>query len=243
MSVRSREWRQLAISPITGVFLLLSMTDGANSQGLGEVPEKPMEILEWVAKHWKGSGWGANGSKNYMRPLDDSGWRARMLAMQKLVALGAKAEPALTGLLKSDNAALQIFAAQAFAYLPAAKPTGELTKVLKSSPENAARLYAADALAIRGGEEFKKLFEEQRQTESNRDVKKHLGYALERDGVAIEPEVIEALKTWDARTINSAKIGKAAPDFELKALNGNTVKLSQYRGKSAVVLVFIYGDT
>ena len=34
------------------------------------------------------------------------------------------------------------------------------------------------------------------------------------------------------------EIGKEAPDFELRASTGDTVKLSQYRGEKAVALVF-----
>ena len=119
----------------------------------------------------------------------------------------------------------------------------DCSPTLKNDSETAARLYAADALGMRGGENFKNLFEEQAKREKNRDVRKHLGYALERAGAALQPQVIQALKEWDPSTINSAQIGKPAPDFELKALNGETVKLSQFRGKSPVVLVFIYGDT
>lgn len=34
------------------------------------------------------------------------------------------------------------------------------------------------------------------------------------------------------------KVGDEAPDFTLKATNGQTVKLSDFRGKKAVVLAF-----
>jgi peroxiredoxin len=40
-----------------------------------------------------------------------------------------------------------------------------------------------------------------------------------------------------------ARIGKPAPDFHLKSVDGKEIHLSQFRGKQAVVLVFIYGDT
>ena len=34
------------------------------------------------------------------------------------------------------------------------------------------------------------------------------------------------------------EIGKEAPDFELRASTGDTIKLSQYRGEKAVALIF-----
>ena len=200
-------------------------------------------MIAWVAEHWKGEDWGANGSQRYMRALDDRGWQARMLGMQKMVALGEESVPVLTTALEAENGEMQIFAAQTFGHLASAAPTGALTDVLKNSPHTAARLYAADALGMRGGEQFNALFEAESKTQKDRDVKKHLGYALERAGAAVQPEVVTALTTWDGTTINSAEIGKPAPDFELEALNGGRIRLSQFRGKSAVVLVFIYGDT
>ncbi len=37
------------------------------------------------------------------------------------------------------------------------------------------------------------------------------------------------------------EINTLAPDFELSAFNGNTVRLSTYRGKNNVLLVFNRG--
>jgi peroxiredoxin len=36
-----------------------------------------------------------------------------------------------------------------------------------------------------------------------------------------------------------AKIGSIAPDFKLKATNGQTIALSDFRGKNNVVMFFI----
>lgn len=38
-------------------------------------------------------------------------------------------------------------------------------------------------------------------------------------------------------------IGQTAPDFELTDVQGNTVRLSDYRGKKHVLLVFARGFT
>jgi peroxiredoxin len=41
----------------------------------------------------------------------------------------------------------------------------------------------------------------------------------------------------------SATIGESAPNFKLQNLTGQQISLNSFRGKQAVVLVFIYGDT
>ncbi|MBP89772.1 MAG: hypothetical protein CMJ64_24210 [Planctomycetaceae bacterium] len=41
----------------------------------------------------------------------------------------------------------------------------------------------------------------------------------------------------------ASKLGAPAPDFVLQTVSGKSVRLSDYRGKRAVVLVFVYGDT
>ncbi len=82
-----------------------------------------------------------------------------------------------------------------------------------------------------------------REAETNRDVKKHIDYAVERHGQRLDARIVRQLIEWDAKTMNSATLGKPAPDFTLTAATGETVGLSDFRGKKAVVLIFIYGDT
>jgi hypothetical protein len=81
------------------------------------------------------------------------------------------------------------------------------------------------------------------KSETNRDVKMHIAYALDRKGSRIDAQVVDDLRNWDTDRIDSAQVGKVAPDFELPSLTGETIRLSDFRGKKPVVLVFIYGDT
>jgi hypothetical protein len=229
--------------PVFALVAQLVFLVSARSQEIGPTPSDPQELIEWVAKHWSEAEWTANPDNNYMRPTGDKGWKVRMLAMQQMTRVGEKANSALTEALTGDNEELQIFAAQTFGFLPTQAPTEQLQQLLKSSPNAAVRLYATDALGMKGGTELHPFFKAQLATEENRDVKKHLRYAIERDGAEVETAVIDSLRDWLPDTIDSATIGEPAPDFQLKSLNGETVALKDLRGESAVVLVFIYGDT
>ena len=210
----------------------------------GAPPAEPAEIIQWVAHRWKGSDWGADGSARYMRPLGNSGWKARMRGLQSLVAAGDAALPALHAALADANDETRIFAAQTLGFVPSASSSEPLLAALRKDKSAPVRLYAADSLGMIGAAgDLKEELQAIRAKEENRDVKKHLGYALGRGANAIEPSIVEKLKNWDASNIDVAEIGKMAPDFELDALNGDTVRLSDFKGKSPVVLVFIYGDT
>ena len=46
------------------------------------------------------------------------------------------------------------------------------------------------------------------------------------------------LRMREQQAGNAAKVGKAAPDWELKTLEGKSTKLSDYRGKVVVLTWF-----
>ncbi len=96
---------------------------------------------------------------------------------------------------------------------------------------------------MRGGVDLGEPLGKLAAQEKNGDVRKHIGYAIGRQLAGVRPEVVRDLILWDGKLINTAQVGRPAPDFSLKSLTGETVRLSQYRGRRAVVLVFIYGDT
>jgi hypothetical protein len=56
------------------------------------------------------------------------------------------------------------------------------------------------------------------------------------------PAVPKAWATYDLSQMDSAKVGKQAPDFALADASGQTYRLSQFRGKKTVVLTFILQD-
>ena len=210
-----------------------------------EAPENPGEVIEWVGERWKASGWGANDAPRYLRPMDGVAWKARMSGLQAIAKAGKTAVPPLLAALKDDDREeVRIFAAQALGFVASESSKKVLLEALKDDPSPAVRLYAADSLGMIGaGLELKSELTEIRREEKNRDVKKHLGYTLGREATRVDSAVVEELAQWDPAKMDTAKVGEAAPDFELEALNGEKVRLGEYRGKSPVVLVFIYGDT
>ncbi|MBI2480858.1 MAG: redoxin domain-containing protein [Planctomycetia bacterium] len=94
-----------------------------------------------------------------------------------------------------------------------------------------------------GGRDHDDLLRRLEPDEKNRDTKRHIGYALDRAGQALHAAVATSIRQWNIENLGSASLNEPAPDFELASLDGQKVRLSQFRGKKSVVLVFVYGDT
>ena len=69
------------------------------------------------------------------------------------------------------------------------------------------------------------------------------GLAEESLGLLRKPEWRKALADYDLAQMDSARVGKLAPDFALKDATGTTYRLSQFRDKKVVVVAFVLADT
>ncbi len=224
-----------------GVFIAAS---GART-AVGDDPagRAPADWLAVFAKGWDETAWHTpfrTAPSGYMRKLDDDDWKVRMEALQGIVRRGKEAIPVLLEALKAEQAPRRIFAAQALGLLAPDIPAEPLLAATGDA-DAAVRLHAWDAAGKNGVKNLD--FETLLAAERNGDVKKHISYVRERDGKPLDGAVVNRLKNWDSQTAGSASVGKAAPDFELHTVTGETIRLADFKGKSAVVLVFIYGDT
>ena len=55
--------------------------------------------------------------------------------------------------------------------------------------------------------------------------------------------VREAIAEYDLAKLDTARVGELAPDFALLDAEGETFRLTQFRGKRVVVLTFVAADT
>ena len=217
------------------LLLLVGLFVGPASVRAADPTTEPADIIRTFEKAWI-------VPKGYMRPLDDAGWKARMTAFQKLAGAGEKSIPALIEALTTGEPETRVFAAQALGLMadPKAKPA--LEAALKDKTP-AVRLYALDALSMFGKLASTDELKAMKEKDANRDVKAHVGFALDRDDKPDPSAIRKLLAGYDLAKMDTAVVGKAAPEFELTDATGKTYKLADFKGKKAVVLVFVYGDT
>jgi hypothetical protein len=225
---------------LANVWIVLCCAAVASAEEAGP---SATDWLNHFSANWNEADWlPKQRGEGYMRPLADTGWQHRMRAFQGCVGWGEQAIPPLLEALRTGDAPRRIFAAQTLGYLGSAVPAEPLVVALKAEKDPAVRLYLVDALGMAGhGEALD--WDAFLNTESNRDVQRHVGYVRERGSNPLDPSVVETLRQWDAATMHSAAVGQPAPDFALERAQGGRVRLADFRGESAVVLVFIYGDT
>ena len=182
-------------------------------------------------------------TKGYMRPLGDRGWEVRFRALRQLVLLGETSTPTLLEALDSPDSEVRILAAQALSLVGDPSARAALAKCLQKDLSASVRLYAADGLGILGASEHKDLLERVRAEDKNGDVRSHCGFALERPNKDVLGRVREDFGKYDVAQLSAVRLGEPAPNVTLESHDGKPVELASFRGKKAVVLVFIYGDT
>ena len=203
----------------------------------GEPSQRASETLADFQRAWE-----PLTGRQYMRPLDDASWKARLEALQKLARAGDGAAPLLTDALKKGDDVIRVFATQALSLLPNLAAKASLVEALQDK-NPAVRLYALDGLSMFGKLAEKEPYQSLREKDPNRDVRSHAAFALERDDKP-QPEAIRrALLDYNVKRMATATVGENAPDFALTSAAGKEVRLSDCRGKKPVVLVFVYGDT
>ena len=169
-------------------------------------------------------------------------WKVRMEALVSLAKVGPPAAPVLVEALKAGRPATREFAAQALVLFADADTRPALERAL-ADPKSGVRLYAIQALSMLGPlprtQENERIL---RSDPSDDGVRPMMAAALERADRPNVAELRKALAGYDLSKMDSARVGELAPDFTLADYTGKPYRLSQCRGKKAVVLRFILYD-
>lgn len=225
---------------VVGLAVVVATTP---TQAVDPESKNAAEVLHAFGQHWNEDAW-TGGRRAYIRSADDVNWMIRLQAMQQLSRQGQSSVPSLLSSLSEADEPTRILAAQSLGFLGAKLPQNEIVQRIRAEESAAVRLYLVDALGMSGmNPASAQALELWRKTESNGDVRKHIGYALSRGDEPISTESLQSLKEFNMTELNTAQVGRMAPDFVLKSVDGKQFRLRDFRNKGPVVLVFIYGDT
>lgn len=176
--------------------------------------------------------------------LADDAWKVRIEVEHELIALGPPAVPKLIEACSDSNQHVRLLAAYVLGCLNDGSAIPALMRIVSSDSYAPARLAAVEALGRLGAKEALSVVQAATEDKSSY-VRNAAAWALPRvmkgEGVGDALQKI-AKSNFDKSQIATAVVGKAAPDFSLMADTGETVRLSDFRGKKPVVLVFMLAD-
>lgn len=178
------------------------------------------------------------------KDLSDDAWRVRIEVENELIALGKPAVPKLIEACSDSNQHVRLLAAYVLGCLNDRSAIPALMRIVSDDSYAPARLAAVEALGRLGAKEALSVVQAATEDQSSY-VRNAAKWALPRamKGEDIGDTLQKLAKSnFDKSQIATAVVGKAAPDFSLIADTGETVRLSDFRGKKQVVLVFMLAD-
>jgi alkyl hydroperoxide reductase subunit AhpC len=176
--------------------------------------------------------------------LEDQDWRVRVLAVRNPVRLGL---PAMRGLLQgteNTNAHVRQVAAMTMGIIRATNAAPTLEKLLRQDLDEVVRSQAAVSLGQIGLRRSLAAVQTAQKNDASRDVQHQAelaAYSIEH-GKSATPDLMRAWAGLDEDRFGRLQVGQLAPDFELSDTEGRRWRLADFRGKQAVVLIWVFAD-
>ncbi len=229
--------RLVVVSVLVGVMALTSAGVAQRGASLSQTAQK---ILTRVRKHdfERNSGYDGVGD------LADMAWRVRTLAVRDLVRLGSDGVSAWKGSFRDADRHVRHVCVMAAGLLGAEETAGELQRLLAEDPDPIVRGQAAEALGQLRHVESESVLRATAKEDRSEHVKHRAELALvqlkqkQRD----DKDLVRQWTELDESTFRLVEVGKAAPDFQLRDTEGNEWRLSDFKGKKTVMLVWIFAD-
>jgi hypothetical protein len=169
-------------------------------------------------------------------------WKRDMECLVTLAKAGPATVPVLLDALKTGSPDSRALAGQALVLLADASARPALEQAVEDK-ERDVRLYAIRSLGRLGRLEAKARYRQIADKDPSAGVRFEMTFALTRDGKPDPGAIRKTLSSYDLTRMDSAHLDKAAPDFALADTSGKAWRLSDFRGKKSVVLVFLIATT
>ena len=176
--------------------------------------------------------------------LTDSDWKVRLLAVRDLVCLGIDGvDEIVKGVTHNDVHARQV-CAMSLGILKADTAIGYLEDVVREDPNAMVRSQAVVALGQIESDASLALLRERLKNDPSRDVQHQCELAIDQiqKRMGSTQEQLSAFLALDESRFDLLEVGKAAPDFELQDTENQLWRLSSFREKQWVVLIWVFAD-
>lgn len=236
----------IAVIVLTVISFLVSAAENPTPE---QASAKVSAILSRIASHdfhpiRDGFTFDRQLNKHGVASLDDQDWRVRTLAMRDLVRLGASATPALITALGDKNEHARHVAAMVLGITRATNAVAALERTLREDDDSVVRSQAAIALGQIGQRSSLAAVQAAQKDDKSKDVQHQAelaAYAIEQ-GKTATPELARAWTALDETKFGRVSVGQPAPDFQLPDTEGKSWRLSDFRGKKPVVLIWVFAD-
>ena len=232
-----------------GIWLTAMAASPQQTRNMSSQSKRAREILAQVRKQdfnplRDGFTFDRHLNKHGVANLSDKDWLVRTLAVRDLVRLGASAAPALSSALSETNRHVRQVAAMVLGILQATNAVPALEKLLGQDPDPMVRSQAAIALGQIGQPSSMSALKAAQKDDESRDVQHQAelaAHAVERR-MRPTPELAASYARLDETRFGRVQVGQPASDFELPDTEGKIWRLSDFRGKKPVVLIWIFAD-
>jgi peroxiredoxin len=176
--------------------------------------------------------------------LNNNDWKMRLLAVRDLVRAGADAPGEVEKGLMDTDETVRYLCATALGVLGSEVAVGGLEQVVRGERSALVRSQAVIALGQIESTGSLELLRERLTEDPSRDVRHQCELAIDqiekRSGRT--GELLTAFQTLDEEGFEVLRVGSEAPDFKLPDTEDTMWRLSDLRGESWVVLIWIFAD-
>ena len=182
--------------------------------------------------------------ENGVVDLRDQDWQVRTLAVRDLLRLGPGSSPNVAGFLDHANPHVRQISARMLGLWRQERHVQPLKQILNQDAEPVVRAQVAFALGEIGSRAALDLLRVRSKSDPSRDVQHQCELAVHQIEHGIKPEqsLREGYLALDEKKFKSVRVGKPAPEISLRDTEGRLWKLSDYKEKKPVLLIWIFAD-
>jgi peroxiredoxin len=185
-----------------------------------------------------------NLEKHGIADLSDTNWKVRLLAVRDLVRIGSKDVGEVIDGLNSSNMHVRAVCATALGILKAQNAITELEYIVKNDTMPIVRSQAVIALGQIESKKSLPLLKRLINDDPSGDVQHQCELAIDqiqKEKGATKKQLL-AYQKLDESLFESVKTGDFAPDFKLEDTESEVWKLSSFKEKNWVVLIWVFAD-